>query len=330
MAYDALLIYPEIEGSTDYVADLDATNTVRKRSNISERGRVNEVDFSVGANYNDKLYVGATVGVALLEYSNTRNYREEDELGQDVIFNNLELQEDFITSGSGLNLKLGAIYRIQPWLRLGASINTPTRYSLTDNYYSIMASSLNYPDSTVAVTYPQGIDDTRSVFEYSLRTIWKPMVSAAIFVKKRGFLNVDVEWANYKGMRIDFGDEDPAYQELSDELNATIRSKYRGAINVRVGGEYAKERFRIRGGYAMYSSPFSSSVFTERRPYQTYSGGLGYSAKKFYIDLAYVLGRNGEDYLPYDVTNSPNVQLVTNEQYDHTIALTLGVRFARQ
>ena len=172
-------------------------------------------------------------------------------------------------------------------------------------------------------------DDVRSLFEYKLTTIWKPMFSVAAIVKKRGFINLDVEWANYRGMRLNFGNDDPNYAIYAQEINDLIRTKYLGAFNIRLGGEYAKERFRVRGGYAIHMSPFSKNVLVERRAFQQYTGGLGYYFDKFYIDFAYVLGRNGESYVPYDVTNSPNTQLATNEQYNHSAALTLGVRFGR-
>ncbi len=327
LAYQTGIIYQEPFGSTNYTADLDAYDTVQKQLTSTSRGRINEVDFSVGGNYNDKLYVGATVGVSLLEYSETTNYQEEDRLEIDSNFINLEQNVDFISSGAGLNLKLGAIYRIQPWLRAGVSINSPTRYNLSDDYFEIMYSTLLLQGSIDSYQAP--IEEFRNIFDYKLTTAWKPMVSIAAFIKKKGFINLDVEWANYKGMRLNFGDEDPSYAIIAQEINDLIRAKYRGAFNIRLGGEYAKERFRVRGGYAIHMSPFSKNVLVERRAFQQYTGGLGYYFKRVHLDLAYVLGRNGESYVPYDVTDSPNTQLVKNEQYDHSIALTIGVRFSR-
>ena len=76
--------------------------------------------------------VGATVGVPFINYEEQKIYEEEELEGADAVpfFNSLNFQEDISTSGVGINLKLGMIYRINQMFRLGAAVHTPTAFSL--------------------------------------------------------------------------------------------------------------------------------------------------------------------------------------------------------
>ena len=51
------------------------------------------------------------------------------------------------------------------------------------------------------------------------------------------------------------------------EENQTINSTYTRAANIRLGGELKYKPFRIRGGYALYGSPYKNNAELDRKNY---------------------------------------------------------------
>ncbi len=81
-------------------------------------------------------------------------------------FKDLSYQETYKTTGTGYNLKLGVIYRVAEYLRVGASFQTPTVYSLSDAY--IYKMTTNYDEGGSASSqYPP---DNGGKFNYQVIT----------------------------------------------------------------------------------------------------------------------------------------------------------------
>src|SRR5690606_30912871 len=102
------------------------------RESIQSKGAQNQWDFSYGASYLDKLFIGGALSLVSVRYEQRRTYSET--AASDPAFSSLTLNDQFTTKGSGVNFRIGAIYKPVDQLRLGASIQTPTFMSLTDNY----------------------------------------------------------------------------------------------------------------------------------------------------------------------------------------------------
>src|SRR6185436_8539378 len=114
----------------------------QQRSSVT-RGGIYEWDFSVGANYNNKFYIGGGFGISSLRYIEESTYSEFDRTNEIPILNSYSLHQDIITRGTGFNFKFGIIGRPADWIRIGASIHTPTFYPwMRDEYKNTMASSL--------------------------------------------------------------------------------------------------------------------------------------------------------------------------------------------
>ena len=109
-----------------------------------EEGGINEYDFNVAFNVEDRMYFGITLGVNDVNYTRSTYYTEDIYDGGHSGF--YELQNAYRTEGTGINLKLGAIFRPieESPFRFGLAIHTPTWYSLTDTYSSNLYSKLTY------------------------------------------------------------------------------------------------------------------------------------------------------------------------------------------
>jgi len=95
---------------------------------VETHGSTNEWFVSAGANFNDILYIGATLGLPYTRYLRTTTYFETDIADTIATFDNWSVTEDLYTRGMGVNFKIGAIVRPVDWLRIGAAFHTPTYY----------------------------------------------------------------------------------------------------------------------------------------------------------------------------------------------------------
>lgn len=328
VAYDAGALYgPDNEGF--YQSDFEfAPNAfVQKNQRITSSGSVNELVFSLAANYNEKLMFGATLGVPFLSFTQNKTYQEIDPFsdespdGEIPYFDELEYRENLTTTGVGINLKAGIIYRLSQAVRFGAAIHTPTAYSFQDNFTTEMDYAyLNDNGDVVDATgySPDGL------FDYKFATPFRALGNAGFIFGKNGFLSAEVEWVDYGSGSFNLTSdsdnaEDAAYEK---ELNKDISSQFRSALNFRVGGELAWNMLRFRAGVGLLGSPYAGDTNFNTK----YSLGAGLRLRNFFLDAAYQLLIEESGYIPYLTTNAPQ-QLVNTKSTDSRIVLTLGFKF---
>lgn len=317
LAYEAEAIYnPTSE--TEYVSDFEPNEPVTKSQLIRQKGGINELVFSFAGNYDEKLMLGLTLGVPILEYEEVKTYKEEDPADNNPIFNSLAFTERLRTTGAGINLKLGMIYRINQMVRVGLAMHTPTGWNLDDSYstqidYSYTLNGIN----SQSKRSPEGS------FEYRLRSPWRVIGSMGLLFDKMGFVSADIEWVDYTGAEFNFNKtnnvEDLEYEQ---ELNDQIERQLGSAVNLRLGGEFAWEILRLRAGYALMASPFADDGDYS----STYSLGAGVRDKKFFFDIAFRFSNSDSVYEPYFTSNAPR-QLVRQREFASQLMLTFGLKF---
>ncbi|NME69741.1 OmpP1/FadL family transporter [Flammeovirga aprica] len=290
MAYALDLIKPVFDRSPNdpnyydenyyyYNIDRDAdgftTSRVSQRSQLVEtRGGQYETSFAYGGNFDDKLYFGAKVGVQNINYTKTSNYVELRE----AELTSLGLTERFKTTGWGINLQAGVIWRPIDAIRVGATYTSPTWYALNDYYSASLTRNADYTwnDSTYQANHfrdgqsyiynPGGVDlynpnaandsqkysGVRSSHHdeirtrYNMNTPWKASGGISGFFGKKGFITLDVEYIGYSAMKISKGTTyyfEYTMNPIEEELNFAgdnyiLGEEYRNTVNIRVGGEY--------------------------------------------------------------------------------------------
>src|SRR5690606_35507349 len=156
-------------------------------------------------------------------------------------------------TGTGYNLKIGGIARVNNSLRLGFYYHTPTIYKLLDIYYNeIQVAFDNAPDRPEIWREPA--DGGRS--EYRILTPSRFGLNSAFIFGKRGLVAIDYEHINYRRAHIS-----SARIEDFAEVNETIKSVYSSGHNIKVGAELNLTPVMLRAGYVMLGSPFGD-VFT--------------------------------------------------------------------
>lgn len=316
MAYDNYLIGYDRPGKY-YFPETDVNNLQTK--NETRIGNQSEVNFAVGTNYSNQFYVGASVNITSLSYTTSDSYKET---GFNVTENNnydLSYRQSQFTQGSGVNAKIGAIYKPNKSIRLGAVLESPTWYTIDDSYSEALDTKYgkNKVDS-------QFLNDAQVYdFTYKLRTPLKLSTGIGYFFSDKGFISADIDYVDYS--TINFSETNNADRTVIADNNKAVLAKYKSAINYRIGAEYKLDKLMLRAGYGVQGDPYQNSVDNNFKV-NTYSGGLGYRINGYYIDLSYQKVMFNSDKWPYSLNNNTqSIAKVSNER--NNVFLTIGSRF---
>jgi hypothetical protein len=311
------------------------------RLTVSERGAIDRYNIAFGLNVSNRVFFGATLAVTDISYNFTSRYDEwftnEDDLYMD---------NELATEGSGYAVNVGLIYRPVNFLRLGVAYNSPTWYKMTDYFYGEAGSSLTYQEDgysqyrELSSHSPEG-----AFYEYRYRSPDRYLFSVAGIIGQSALLSVDYELTNYKGMRMYERDG------RSDEAtNGDIRTNFGMGATLRLGAEVkVTPRFVVRAGAAWSRSPMNTPLrngrvevmtvgtiphFTlDKKSVSNYTMGIGYRfTPHFYTDLACVLTSYEEDVYAFssmfdDTGAFLQAQPATLKIDRVRMALTLGYKF---
>lgn len=307
LAFNTYLI-DTLGSLTHYYSAVPFAGTQQSKT-INTSGSINEMLLSIGANYNDVLYFGASIGFPMIRYFEETYYEERDIADTMPDFKKMSNTGFLETHGSGFNFKFGLIYRPANWVRIGAAIHTPTFYSMSDQWNSSMESKFHNGDQYYA-TSPQGS------FRYELNTPFRAMGSIGFVIGKVALLSGEYEYVDYRQARL----HSPTYRFQQE--NSAMDTKYTMQHNVRAGVEFRVGIVSLRGGYTYSSSPFASKADNDGQRHSA-NGGIGFKLKRFFIDLSYTYLMTKEYYYLYP--SNPLVAL--NRYHAHNIQATLGVKF---
>ncbi|WP_291932258.1 hemin receptor [Chryseobacterium sp.] len=272
-------------GNSNVIYDMDSkdpsTGASLAAHAYSRYGNLSKMSFGVGANYNHSFYIGAglnffnaTVDQSdRLAYQNLQTQRIEAFDKQDT---------PYYERSSGFSASLGVIGKLSRNFRVGATLETPTFWSIDRDY-----------------TYYYNQPNPGKDMGYESRKFTSPLkatVSAAFVANKNFSLNVDYTLGLTKP---DYKVYGPAEREINDFFKAN----YKNLSELRLGAEYRIQQLRLRGGYSYVSSPFDALTIDRFNSAGTvgeesYSNlilnnrnlvsfGIGYDFKAFYIDASY-------------------------------------------
>jgi len=300
-----------IAGGDRYVSEF-ANNTKGQKALVETSGANDEMAFSLGANYNDQIFIGATIGVPIINYNEKTKYTEtSDELITGI--NSFNINQNLRVRTTGVNLKLGIIYQPVDFFRIGAAFHTPSYFGrvrcTNSSTMSCHFTNGKNPDSYESPT---------NSFNYTLTTPLRAIGSVAFLIKKRAFVSAEYEFTGMGMSRM-------SSNEYSfDEENEAIQDKYGACHTVRVGGEvYVTNNFLLRAGYNFKSSAYRKSV-NNNNAMHTASAGFGFRTKYFFCDFAYVFKTKTENLWMYDSDFVDPASLKTNT---HRVVATIGCKF---
>lgn len=276
---------------------------------VTSSGSIGETVFSLGGNYNDKLFLGGTFGIPHINYREESTYKETADTNAWNGFKSFELNQDSRTTGVGFNFKFGMIYKPVDWFRIGGAMHSPTYFQMHDDWSSNMKTRI--ANNAYTASSPAGL------YDYSLITPMRAIGSIGFVIKKMALIGIDYEFVDYTSATLRSG----KYKYLTE--NSAIRNKYVGGNNIRFGTEWRLQPLSIRAGAAYYSSPFKNGVGNNGSRID-YSGGIGFRDANFFLDFSYVLSQTKDHYYFYDASiTSPSV----NNSKSSSFLITLGFKF---
>lgn len=279
---------------------------------VVRSGAIDEMQLAVGGNYNDKLYIGATLAFPFLNFKENTTYKETPTYENDLYgINSYTLYTYQRNSGTGVNLKLGVIYQPTDFLRIGAAFHTPTYYWKIRDYFTRQLVTELSNASKLDYSY----DNTNA---FSLTTPLKFNVDASFLIAKRAFIAAEYEFENY-GMASLYSDN---YDYIVE--NEAVKNKYGVSHIVRVGTEVnITQGFALRAGYRLKTSPYKLNDTPYNNNTHFITAGLGFKGKIMFFDLAYVLRMSKDSYWLYDAYGTPcNYAAKT-----HSVVATIGCKF---
>lgn len=265
-----------------------------------ETGGVNVFDINMSTNVNDRVYLGLTVGFHDVNYKRLSAYSEWGEF--DGMPTEFTLENDFVTEGTGVNAKLGVIFRPleESAFRMGLAVHTPTLYKLSDRHWASLSSSLdNYHGETDIAQ-----------FDYELVTPWTFNLSMGHTIGTSVALGAEYEYTDYSSAELRYDDG----FEMGEE-NDWINEDLKGVHTVRVGAEVKLiPEFSLRAGYNYSSASFEESAYKWLYPnttrtdaeYEnmlarsTFTVGMGFRTGQLYMDAAFQYVHQKSEFYPFD------------------------------
>jgi hypothetical protein len=326
LAYISKLVTPIFDNNkdvTDYQAI--AKGNVNQFYDATTTGSYNEMSFTWASNTQDKLYLGGSIVLPMINYSSSLNYTESYSSNNQGLF---DFFENYSSKGFGIGAKLGLIYKPEAFFRMGLTLHTPQLISFSDAVNASMYSN----------EFPGGIGsgDLRNEFSdnfyprfsnYNVSTPTKAILSGSYFfaspskpTQPLGFISADVEFVNFAGTKYYTLDNDQSVINYYQDLNTLIKNNYKNAINLKVGSELKlSNAWLARAGAAYYGSPYKDNSISAS--IMSISGGLGYRMGNHLIDFTIMNISSKDALFPYRLIDKDNYYA---EQKNNRIILSIG------
>lgn len=335
-----------------YTPDCIGSNaSILHYMDVVHSGSINEFTLSAGANLNNIVYIGATIGIQSV-YRSTGVYYGEDyryENGPaassagDLIETQLDyadLYQKSVLDGSGVNFKLGVIVRPVESLRIGMAFHTPTYYALERSYRGDITSQM-YNNATGqteinydATPYQDDTGGNSWCFTSPARLLFGISYTFANY----GLVSVDYQRDWYNSIRMK--NTPDGFDIYPEDYKAEFKQAFRGTSTIRAGIEVKPLpilALRIGAGYT--DSMLENRESYNERPlsYETryFTAGAGIALTRgISLDLAYqnVTDKQTNYRLFYSLDRSTNEFVTSTGLFDtrskrHNVAMSLVFRF---
>lgn len=305
-----------------------------------EEGGTDAINFAYAGNINNQFYFGVAVGITDLRFEKSNLYKDS------------AVDDDFLSKseGTGCNFNVGLLYQPTDFMRVGVGLQTPTLYSIDENWSMIENGNEDFIE-----------------YSYKLHTPMKFSAQLGFMIGDRANIGIDYSMRNYSRMWAETSNLKLRYlEEDTKEICKTQHTIKVGAeVNV-VGG------LDFRAGYAVCTNPILEiqqacdkikdlgGAFSGDYWYQDYdeagnavgeeyyggplysmnspkmrqyiSAGFGYSGRIAYVDFAYIRKLATVDYVlnsPFDEKQCDLVSKYTSEDKygSNHFMLSLGFHF---
>ncbi len=208
------------------------------------------------------------VGTTLIYYRGDEDYSWDYQ--SDADFVSTHYIDEISSTYSGVGIRLGMIADVNPYLTLGLTIDSPTRFRIKQDYSQ--------------VTVENGArDESVGSYEYDLQHPFSFNAGAALRVKTLT-LEGDVGYTDWSQLE---------YKSEADKPNnKALQKYYSDAVQLRVGAEYVIPQYGVvlRGGFKHDPLPIAGTLMSNQieKNRNSFSAGLGFLIDRIVmLDIAY-------------------------------------------
>ena len=193
LGYESFILQPvqDSNDNTAYTSNIAAGDFYQEYSYAST-GYNGKFSANLGLQYNKNISFGINLNSHFINYErSTYLYEENTNVGSTI--NQVDFENTLLTMGEGFSLQLGSIVKVNDFIRLGITYDSPTWLTLreeTTQYIYTLEDATGLEanvDPGVINVFPQ----------YRLQTPAKIMGSAAFIIGKKGLLSVDFSRKDY-------------------------------------------------------------------------------------------------------------------------------------
>lgn len=256
------------------------SNTQQRRA-IEAHGATTRTGLFYAGNLDDRVYLGGALNVMGHRFNRTLTHTENS-LDGTLDLGTVNSKEKLATSGNGFELSLGAIFRVNDRVRLGAAFFSPQWWQLNDSYVHEMSTTFRSPDTEGNYTYQSISPD--GTFSYRVHTPWRATASVAYIAGQHGLVSLDYEYSDLRNMRFRAANN---LEDLYDfELeNRAIQRRFTAMHSIRVGTEWRLDNWYLRGGFGFVPDPFQSNDLESGQSLRSFALGAGYRGAHLTVDL---------------------------------------------
>ncbi len=291
--------------------------TVLQTGEVFEEGGTEEFTFSGAAEVAPNVMLGVGLNLAHGNYRFSRFFNEvdinndNDGTGITTDFESLRLNESLYSNMWGVNLRSGVSAAVTPQLRLGMTVETPTQYSVSEDFTMNLDTFFDNGDSFT--------DRINVLNDYTLKTPWRFGGGAALTLSMIT-ISADAEYVDWSQLQL----KSKNRGDFSfDDVNRGIRRDYDAVVNANIGAALKLGRkVTLRAGYAVQPDPRPTETLDRSKEF--FSAGIGIRFQRiFEIDLGWTNEQFKDLYQPYvEVDDAP---IITEDITRNRVAV--GLRF---
>jgi len=280
----------------------------------STNGKIDKYNFTIASQYNDNLYIGASLNTYNVRYYQNALLEEYNNDGNGNTFDVSQTQE-LSTYGNGYSLNFGFISKPTDNIRFGLAYQTPVWYTLSEDFVEY---DVNIYENDINITNDYPTDDTYSginSFDYTLRTPSKLTGSFAYIFDKKGLISIDYSFKNYSNIKLGNANFTSEMQDFNTDLKSTGE--------LRIGTEWRFDNLSLRGGYHLEKSPYKNALSSDNN--DGFSFGAGYKFRGAKVDLSYQKSSNTASYNFYPQYNQLNPAELNFDTSKITATLVINI-----
>jgi len=238
-------------------------------------GQTRKYTLNLSSSYQDRFFIGFNINSYAVEYNEVADFQESGYSGSSGL-QSLRFNNELNTIGSGASFQLGMIYKVNPKIRLGLTLDSPTYFRLIESIYQYLESEAATQEGNIFARLDPGI--STEFPEYRFNSPGGIRGSFSYIIGDKGLISFDYSQKNLSNAV--FHPEDDQYF-LS--LNKQIENAFVSNQLLQIGGEYRLTPFlSLRAGYV--SETASQAGFDNSRT--QLSAGLGYTFGASTLDFS--------------------------------------------